>query len=315
MITRRQFFQRTLTCSASLLTLPAVELFAKTATATSSNHTLPLIQRQIPSSGELLPVIGMGTSRTFDTDASPESLARLRAVLEAFFAGGGRVIDSSPMYGDAESRVGDVLRTLKNHPQVFAATKVWTVGKEEGIAEMEQSAQRMNVKHFDLIAVHNLVDWRTQLATLKTWKKEGKVRYIGITTSHGRDHDEFLDIMRREPIDFVQFSYNIDNLTAEKQLLPLARDRGIATMINRPYQRGSLFKKSKGKALPSLAKEIDCTSWGQFYLKFILGHPAVTTVIPATSKPHHMVDNMGANFGRVPDKQQRTEMLKIFNQL
>jgi len=308
MVTRRQILK----LGSGLLALPLTSLFANQIVANSSQG---LIQRKIPSSGELLPVIGMGTSRTFNTNSDPESLARLTAVINAFFAGKGMVIDSSPMYGNAESRVGDVLRKMKNHPKVFAATKVWTTGREQGITEMQESARRMNVKHFDLIAVHNLVDWKTQLATLKAWKKEGKVRYIGITTSHGRDHDEFLQVMRKEPIDFVQFSYNIDNLVAEKEILPLALDKGIATMINRPYQRGSLFRASKGKSLPSMAKDIDCNSWGQFFLKFIIGHPAVTTIIPATSKPHHMVDNMQANFGRVPDQAQRKEMLDIFNKL
>jgi diketogulonate reductase-like aldo/keto reductase len=287
--------------------MPASRLLAQTQ--------LPLIQRKIPSSGELLPAIGMGTSRTFNTANDAESLVRLTEIVKIFFEKQGRVIDSSPMYGEAESRVGDVLRTLGNHPKVFAATKVWTSGREQGIAQMQESAQRMNVKVFDLIGVHNLVDWQTQLDTLKRWKKEGKVRYIGITTSHGRDHNELIEIMRNEPLDFVQFTYNIGNLTAEEELLPLAQDKGIATMINRPFQRGSLFRVSKGKPLPALAKAIDCNSWGQFYLKFILGHPAVTCLIPATSKPKHMLDNMQANFGRVPNQQQRAEMLKIFKQL
>ena len=303
MITRRQLLK----LSAGLLALPYTNLLRAAE--------LPLIQRKIPTSGELLPVIGMGTSRTFNTGNDAESLAQLTAVIQEFFKGSGKVIDSSPMYGESESRVGDILRSMQNHPQVFAATKVWTSGREQGIAQMQESAQRMNVKNFDLIAVHNLSDWKTQLATLKEWKKEGKVRYIGITTSHGRDHDEFLDVMRSEPIDFVQFTYNIANLTAEDKILPLAQDKGIATMINRPYQRGSLFRTSKGKELPAIAKEIDCSSWGQFYLKFILGHPAVTCLIPATSKPKHMVDNMMANFGRLPDQSQRAEMLKIFNSL
>ena len=303
MLKRRQLLK----LATTTLAMPASSLLAQTQ--------LPLIQRKIPSSGERLPAIGMGTSRTFNTENDAESLARLTEIIKVFFDKQGRVIDSSPMYGEAESRVGDVLRTLGNYPKVFAATKVWTSGRDQGVAQMQESAQRMNVKVFDLIGVHNLVDWQTQLATLKRWKKEGKVRYIGITTSHGRDHNELIEIMRSEPLDFVQFTYNIGNLTAEQELLPLAQDKGIATMINRPFQRGSLFRVSKGKPLPALAKAIDCNSWGQFYLKFILGHPAVTCLIPATSKPKHMLDNMQANFGRVPDQQQRAEMLKIFKQL
>lgn len=306
MITRRQILQ----LSAAILAFPVSELLAD-----NTPSKLPLIQRKIPNSGELLPVVGMGTSRTFNTDNDSESLAKLTAVIQAFFAAKGMVIDSSPMYGNAETRVGEILRSMTNPPKVFVATKVWTTGREQGIAEMQESARRMNVKHFDLISVHNLVDWRTQLDTLKNWKKEGKVKYIGITTSHGRDHDEFLQVMKNEPIDFVQFSYNIDNLDAEREILPVARDKGIATMINRPYQRGSLFRRSKGKALPEMAKEIDCTSWGQFYLKFILGHPDITCAIPATSKAKHMVDNMQANFGRLPGSAQRKEMLKYFNSL
>ncbi|MDZ7783534.1 MAG: aldo/keto reductase [Halioglobus sp.] len=262
-----------------------------------------------------MPVIGMGTSRTFDAPDDPDSLANLTAVMRAFVAGGGTVIDSSPMYGRAEARVGDVLRAMEPRPEVFAATKVWTTGRQEGIEQMEQSARRMGVERFDLIAVHNLQDWRTHLDTLQRWKEEGRVRYVGITTSHGRDHREFIEVMKSQPLDFVQFSYNIDNRIAEETLLPLAADRGIATMINRPYQRGSLFAAAKGRDLPDLAGEIDCESWGQFFLKFIVGHPAVTCVIPATSDVNHMRDNMGANFGRVPDAGQRAEMLRIFESL
>jgi diketogulonate reductase-like aldo/keto reductase len=309
MINRRQV----LLISAGLLAASALPLRASTKTADSTD--LPLIQRPIPSTGELLPVMGMGTSRTFDMAGDPASLAVLGEVMRLFFAASGKVIDSSPMYGDAEMRVGDVLRAMKTRPPLFAATKVWTSGKERGIAQMQQSAERMDVKAFDLIAVHNLSDWQTQLATLKQWKASGRVRYIGITTSHGRDHAELMQIMRNEPLDFVQFSYNMEDREAEQELLPLAQERGIATMINRPYQRGALFAKAKGHALPALAAELDCTSWGQFFLKFILGHPAVTCIIPATAKPSHMADNMRANFGRVPDPAQRAEILRIFEAL
>ena len=307
MIKRRQLLQ----ISAGLLISQALGLRAEA----SASPTLRLIQRAIPSSGELLPVIGMGTSRTFDTEGDPASLATLQEVLQAFFDGGGTVIDSSPMYGNSESRVGDVLRAIPQRPKLFAATKVWTTGRQQGIAQMEESARRMNVERFDLIAVHNLQDWQTHLETLKNWKAEGKVRYIGITTSHGRDHDEFLQVMRTQPLDFVQFSYNIADRAAERELLPVAAERGIATMINRPYQRGALFTRSRGKELPALAAELDCSSWGQFYLKYILGHPAVTCIIPATASVHHMVDNMRANFGRLPDARQRAEMLRLFEHL
>lgn len=303
MITRRQFIQ----FAACLTGLSSQSLFAVADKSA--------IKRSIPSSGELIPVIGMGSSRTFNVNDSPQKLDLLTEIMKVFFENSGAVIDSSPMYGSAESRIGDVLRDMDRQPKLFAATKVWTSGRESGIQQMQQSARRMNVERFDLIAVHNLVDWKTQLSTLKKWKAEGRVRYIGITTSHGRYHNELLEIMRREPLDFVQFSYNIDNLSAEKYLLPLAADRGIATMINRPYQRGSLFSDSRGKKLPAMAKDIDCNSWGQFYLKFILSHPSVTCIIPATSKVKHMADNMQANFGRVPDVSQRAEMLKIFRNL
>jgi len=295
--------------------LGAALLPLNTGAAASASGRLPMIHRAIPRSGELLPVIGMGTSRTFDTSDDPESLANLAAVMEAFFDGGGKVIDSSPMYGNAEARVGDVLHAMEKRPPFFAATKVWVEGERQGVAQMEESARLMHVKELDLIAVHNLKDWQTHLTTLRRWKSEGRVRYIGITTSHGRYHGELMDIMRKEPLDFVQFSYNIADREVENSLLPLAQAQGIATMINRPFQRGDLFTRSRNKPLPELATELDCSTWGQFYLKFILGHPAVTCIIPATANPTHMADNMHANFGGVPDDKQRAEMLRIFESL
>ena len=302
MINRRT----TLKLCAALLASPSL-LHARDA-------VLPnLIRKAIPSSGELLPVIGMGTSQTFDVAKDEKVIEQLSEVLAAFFSGGGTVIDSSPMYGQAEARVGDVLRQLSPRPEVFAATKVWTESREAGIKQMEESAKLMDVSPLDLIAVHNLRDWKQHLSTLKEWKEQGKVRYIGITTSHGRYHHELLKIMHREPLDFVQFTYNIADREAEKELLPLARDRGIATMINRPFQRAELFSATKGRKLPAIAAEIGCESWGQFFLKFVVSHPAVTCVIPATSKPHHMVDNMGANVGVLPDQKQREDMLRAYN--
>lgn len=305
MMNRRQLLQLgtgALVCQA----LPG----AASDTRAPALTDLPLIQRPIPSTGEMLPVIGMGTSRTFDAPADEASLANLSAVMRAFTAGKGTIIDSSPMYGRAESRVGDVLRSLSPRPPVFAATKVWTQGREAGIAQMQDSARRMGVEKFDLIAVHNFKDWKTQLDTLKGWKADGKVRYIGVTTSNGRMHDELLAVMRAEPLDFVQFSYNLEDRFCEQQILPLAQDKGIATMINRPFQAGRLFEMTKGKKLPEFAQEIDCTSWGQFFLKFIVSHPAVTCVIPATASVKHMRDNMGANFGKVPDLKHRIMMVR-----
>jgi diketogulonate reductase-like aldo/keto reductase len=180
---------------------------------------------------------------------------------------------------------------------------------------MQESSERMGVPVFDLMQIHNLRDWKLHLATLRRWKEEGKIRYLGITTSHQRFHEELEQIMRREQLDFVQFSYNIDNRLAEERLLPIAADRGIATLINRPFQRGALFRRSRAKPLPDLANELGCESWGQFFLKFIIGHPAVTCLIPATSSTRHMEDNMGANFGPVPDDAQRQEMLKLYQSL
>lgn len=307
--------RKILKLATALLALSGRNLWASDVQTTVSQTGKNLIQRAIPSTGELIPVVGMGTASTFDTNDNPQTLAQLVEIMRLFLAGGGTVIDSSPMYGHAESRLGEVMAMLTDVSAIFAATKVWTQGKDNGIAQMHESARRMGIKRFDLMAVHNLKDWRTHLDTLKQWKDEGKVRYIGITTWAGNYHPELLQIMRNQPLDFVQFSYSMGEREAEQQLLPLAAERGIATMINRPFQRGELFLRSKGKALPALAKELGCESWGQFYLKFVLGHPAVTCVIPATSQARHMTDNMAANFGPLPDSNQRTEMLRLFENM
>lgn len=305
MITRRAL----LTAAGSLLTYPRLGL--------SAHHQTAPISRPIPSSaaGETLPVIGMGSSRTFDVSPDSELLAQLAEVMQIFFDHRGALVDSSPMYGNAETVLGKVLAELDGPKPLFAATKVWIDGAEAGIRQMRESSRRMGVPVFDLMQIHNLRDWKVHLATLRRWKEEGKIRYLGITTSHQRFHPELEAIMQSEPLDFVQFSYNIENRKAEERLLPLAADRGIATIINRPYQRGALFARTRNKRLPLLAAELGCESWGQFFLKFIIGHPAVTCLIPATSKPHHMRDNMGANFGPVPNAGQRREMLRIYRAL
>ncbi|MDH3871099.1 MAG: aldo/keto reductase [Gammaproteobacteria bacterium] len=270
----------------------------------------PLV-KPIPASGERLPVIGLGTSRTFDVPPGSEQSHALRPVMQAFFEHGGGVIDTSPMYGNAEAVIGELLGAVPHdRPRLFAATKVWTWGEQEGIEQMQRSMQRVGVERFDLIQIHNLRDWEVQLETLKAWKAAGRVRYIGITTSHGRFHDELEVILETQPFDFVQLSYNIGNRDVEQRLLPLAQERGMAVLVNRPFMRGELFSRVRGKALPAWATEFDCTSWAQFFLKFAVSHPAVTCAIPATSKLHHMVDNMGAGYGRLPDAALRERMLR-----
>jgi aryl-alcohol dehydrogenase-like predicted oxidoreductase len=301
-ISRRQFLKATGTMSAVMALRPH-ELLAAPA---------QMIKRTIPSSGEPLSVIGMGTSRTFNHDVPKHELGE---VMQAFFDHDGQLIDSSPMYGPAEGLVGDVLKTTKNTTGLFVATKVWTDGKESGIDQMQQSMRRMGVKVIDLMQIHNLRDWQSHIHTLREWKAQGKIRYLGITTSHGSRHAEFEKVMQAAPLDFAQFSYNLVNRVAEQRIFPIAADKGIATVINRPFQGGRMFHTVKGKQLPAWAAEFDCTSWAQFFLKFVVSHPHVTNVIPATSKPKHLVDNMGAGYGRLPDAKMRERMITHFESL
>ena len=300
-LSRRRFMQYLglLGATAGGLPLPAL---ASTA----------MLKKVIPSSGEQIPVIGMGSSRTFDSGRDPETYARLTEVLQTFFDRGGSVIDTSPMYGHSEQVLGDLLVNVRNRGALFTATKVWTEGKEDGIAQMKESMRLLRVPVIDLMQIHNLLDWRVHMETLAQWKDKGLIRYIGITTHRGFDHDQLAHVMENHPIDFVQFSYSIANRKAEQLILPLARERGIATMINRPFMRGSLFQHVKGQSLPQWAKEFDCHSWAQFFLKFVVSHPAATCSIPATSKVHHMVDNMTAGYGRMPDERERKRMLEFF---
>lgn len=277
--------------------------------------SVPMLKKKIPSSGEKIPVIGMGSSRTFDVSDNQQARVNLTKVLQTFFDLGGTVIDTSPMYGSSEQVLGDLLVNVKNKQSLFMATKVWTQGREEGIAQMQQSMALLRRPVIDLIQIHNLLDWKVHWKTLKEWKQQGKVRYIGITTHRGYDHDQLAYVMENYPIDFIQFSYSIANRKAEQRILPLAAERGIATMINRPFQRGDLFRSVKGQELPAWAAEFDCNSWGQFFLKFVVSHPAVTCTIPATSKVHHMQDNMGAGLGRMPNQQQRQKMFDYFESL
>jgi len=272
-----------------------------------------IVERAIPASGEKLPAVGMGTWLTFDVAPGTDRDARL-AVLREFFAGGGALLDSSPMYGYAEAVLGELVPRARP-ARAFNATKVWTPTRYLGVRQMEQSFALWGVKRFDLMQVHNMLDWETHLATLKEWKAAGRIRYLGITTSHGRRHDALAAAMRRERLDFVQFSYSFADRDAEKLLLPLAADRGAAVIANRPFDGGDLFDVVKGKPLPGWAREIGCTNWAQVFLKFVISHPAVTCAIPATTNPAHMREDIGALAGPIPDAALRMRMAADFDRL
>ena len=273
-------------------------------------------RRIIPSSKESIPVIGLGSWLVFaiDPDDEQELLSRV-AVIREFLERGGGMIDSSPMYGVAQDVIGRSLKRIADHGSLFSATKVWTHGNRQGLLQMEDSRLLWGLPSLDLMQVHNLMDWQAHLPNLYDMKDEGQIRYVGVTTSHGRRHEELIDIMRSQPLDFVQFTYNMLDREAEDYLLPLAADRGIAVIINRPFQRGGLFKKFGRYNLPRWAADIDCTNWAQFFLKFVVSHPAVTCAIPATSRVDHLQQNMGAAYGRLPDPAMRREMLKYVEQL
>jgi aryl-alcohol dehydrogenase-like predicted oxidoreductase len=267
--------------------------------------------RPIPKTGEQIPTIGLGTWQTFDVGSAAEERAPLVDVVKRFLAAGGRVIDSSPMYGNAEAVTGDVLAELGVIGAPFLATKVWTTGKQAGIEQMQRSMQRMRAERIDLMQVHNLQDWKTHLPVLRAWKQAGTIRYIGVTHYARGAFDEIERLMRTEQLDFVQIPYSIADRKAEQRLLPAARDTGTAVLVMTPFESGSLFGRVKGKALPAWAAELDCTSWAQFFLKFIVGHPDVTCPIPATSNPKHLSDNVQAGYGRLPDEATRRKMIEF----
>ncbi|MES9937797.1 MAG: aldo/keto reductase [Sedimenticola sp.] len=276
--------------------------------------TSPL-KKRIPSTGEQIPVVGMGSSITFNVGNDPRAREQRTAVLRAFFEMGGGMIDSSPMYGSSEAVIGHGLQKLSPTPGLFSATKVWTTSGEDGPREMEDSRRLWGVERFDLMQVHNLLAWEEHLETLLSMKEQGRVRYVGITTSHGRRHRDIEHVMRTRPIDFVQASYNILDREVEQRLLPLAAERGIAFIANRPYQRGRLIDHAKRHPLPDWAGEFDCNDWACFLLKFIASHPAVTCAIPATSRVDHMRENMGALLGRLPDARMRKRMIAYVEEL
>ena len=272
--------------------------------------------KPIPAGGEAIPAIGMGTWLTFNVAPYTDARAQRVEVLRAFFEAGGRLVDSSPMYGLAEAAVGHCREKLGGAPRMFAATKVWTPTRLAGVAQMNLSFKLWGLTQFDLMQVHNLLDWEAHLPTLKEWKAGKRLRYLGITTSHGRRHDETLELIETQPdFDFVQFSYSIADREAEAKLLPAAAARGKAVLINRPFRTGELFERVAGKPLPGWAGEIGCSAWSQFFLKFVISHPAVTCAIPATSSVEHMRENMAALRGPLPDEALRKRMAEYFDKV
>src|SRR5436309_6069616 len=297
----------------------AAGLFLPITPRAANESSSAMLTRSIPSSGEKLPVIGLGTWQAFDVDLTADSRRQLEEVLSLFVKFGGRVIDSSPMYGRAEAVIGDLTASLRLRDSLvadfFLATKVWTRGKESGIKSMERSMALLRTKRIDLMQVHNLVDVHTHLATLREWKEQGRIRYVGITHHEAGAFGEMEKLMRSEKLDFVQINYSLMEPEAEQSLLPLARERGIAVLANRPFGAGDLFDKVRSKPLPDWASEFDCRSWAQFFLKWIVANPAVTCAIPATDKARHLEDNMQGGIGRLPDAKMRRRMIELIASL
>jgi len=288
---------------SALLSLTGTSLLAGRHVA--AQPSVQMNRRKIPSTGEQLPVVGVGTWRTFDVGSKPEDRAPVAEVLRVLFEAndptGGSVIDTSPMYGAAEAVIGSLLAASGSRSKAFIATKVWTSGRDSGVAQMQASMRLLRTDRVDLMQVHNLVDWRAHLPTLQAWKAEGRIRYLGITHYTQSAHDELERVMRAEKWDFVQLNYALDDRAVEQRLLPLAAERGIAVIVNQPFGGGGLLRKLSARKLPDWAGEIGVTSWAQLLLKFVLANPAVTCVIPGTGKPEHMKDNLRAGFGNYPD--------------
>ena len=275
----------------------------------------PVLRRPIPSSGEMLPVIGVGTAVVYEIETSDAKFPLLVDSIKTFLENGGSLIDTSPTYGRAEKNLGEIFRRTGLRKQAFLATKISTSGEQSGIDQVTNAMRDMGTERFDLLQVHNIRDTATHLRTIRRLKDEGKVRYVGITTSFDNAYGEFERVMQREKLDFIQIDYALDNRNAEERILPLARERGMAVLINLPFGRGRLFSRARGKPLPPFAAEIDCTSWAQFFLKFLLANPAVTAVIPGTDRPEFAIDNLNAARGRIPDARMREQMIRYWDQL
>jgi len=270
-----------------------------------------MLKRIIPSTKKSLPVIGLGTSRVFDIKPTKELLAIRQNIVDILLNNGGTLIDTSPMYGKSEEIIGQLIENYDRKEELFLATKVWTKGKLEGENQIKESFRKMHTSKIQLIQIHNLVDWETQITTLRKMKELGKIEYIGITHYKANAFPAMEKIINNEPIDFAQFNYSLGEREAENRLLPLCADQGVATIINRPFMRGKLFKSVRGKPLPSWCNDYDIGSWGQFFLKYILSNPAVTNIIPATSQPRNMLDNSLAGIGRIPNSKIKRKMLEI----
>ena len=271
-----------------------------------------MLRRTIPSSGESLPIIGLGTSRVFDVDPEDREELKIRKeIIEVLLNNGGSLVDTSPMYGQSEDLLGQILDDYPRRNELFLATKVWIKGKPEGEQQISESFTKMNTAKMELIQIHNLVDWKTQIKTLRQMKESGEISYIGITHYKSSAFKEMEDIIKKEPIDFAQFNYSIGERDAEERLLPICQEFGVATIINRPFMRGKLFRSFKNQTLPDWCKDYDINSWGQFFLTYIIANPAVTNIIPATSKSKNMLDNSIAGMGRVTDLKIQKRMLEI----
>jgi aryl-alcohol dehydrogenase-like predicted oxidoreductase len=301
--TRRDFIQASSAAAALAMLSPLLPAFA----------SAPLLTRKIPATGEDLPVIGLGTARTFNFDIASSDMGAALEVLKTLLAGGARLIDTAPSYGSSQAVTGELLTRAKAHGQAFVATKVSSTGREAGLSQIEQAFKQLQTERIDLIQVHNLQDTTTQLQTLRELKQQGRIRYIGVTHYVESAHDELLIVLQKEKVDFVQVNYSIGARNAEKRLLPWCADHGVAVLANRTFEAGRLFAKVKGQTLPDWAStELDASSWAQLMLKFVLANPAVTAVIPATSNPRYAADNLLAGQGRLPDASQRERIASLF---
>ena len=281
------------------------------ATSSSAAGGQTMQTRAIPSSSELLPLVGLGTYRGFDVAPGDPAYRQLPAVLDELFRKGGTLIDSSPMYGRAEETTGELLSIHEPRSPAFLATKVWTRGREEGIAQMENSFRLLRTDRIDLMQIHNLLDWQTHLPTLREWKEQGRIRYIGITHYTPSAYDEVEAVLKAEPLDFLQINYALDDRGVEKRILPLCRERGVAVICNRPFGGGGLLTRLKGKPLPGWVSDVQVNSWPQLALKFLLSNSAVTCVIPGTGNPRYMADNAGAGFGPMLTDAQRQQLIAL----